>query len=625
MLVKALVRSAGWLVILGLCACRSAPRPLPSAPPAPDAGVPADASLPLQAPPQLQPQPGSVIAEVEGVSVLALAAPQFASLSREQRLLAWHVAQALAAGDSLAIDQGYRHNLQIVQILRGILSRPEVVPSALLPRLRDFARVVWLNHGIHDAQTGHKQLPDFTPSELRFAALAAQAAGADLGLHGARLEFALRALEAPLFDPQVDAQRTSRAPDALQHSAVNLYASVTSRDLQGFHEAYPNNSRLVRENSAMREEVYRLPAVADGLEQALPFSAPPQRATLEPLAAFFRSGEPARFQEAADAWLEAAGPVDFFAGFLDASADPRRRKGLYAGVLGVADPERTAALAALAEREPTQARAAALFLASAAGAFRPLPAFIINVGGKSDVFAAAADAVAQLREKGVIGALAEPDLAQGLNRCAAVLRFALLAFRALQPASDEDPAVREVQAGLSANLYGLSHPGAVPAPACARLLPQYTATSLLAAAADLPDHGPIENDRQRAAQLQIWWFTGKGALVERHLKGRRYFSVPEAGRFAAAAGELAQLLRDIARSGDAARLESLFEMHASQADGSLRDEVRQRLRAAGVPLRVAVLPPRLDPILQDGKVIDAQSAPITDLDAEILRSWNQAL
>ncbi len=568
------------------------------------------------------PQPGSVIADVEGVSVLALAAPQFASLSREQRLLAYHVSQALAAGDATAIDQGYRHNLQIVQILRGILSRPEVVPSALLPRLRDFARVVWLNHGIHDAETGRKQLPDFTASDLRSAALAAQAAGADLGLHGARLEFALRALEGPLFDPQIDAQRTAHGLDAVQRSAVNLYAGVTSRDLQGFHETYPNNSRLVRGNGAMREEVYRLPRVADGLEQALPFAAPPQRATLEPLAAFFRTGDPARFREATEAWLEAAGPVDFFAGFLDPSADPRGRKGLYAGVVGVADPERTAALAALAEGESTQAKAGALFLASAAGAFRPLPTFIVNSGWKSDVFAGAAAAAAQLREKGLIAALAEPDVAQRLDRCAPTLGFALLAFRALQPAFDENPAAREVQASLAANLYGLTHPGAIPAPACARLLPQYTATWLLSATADFPDDGPIENERQRAVQLQIWWFTAKGALVERHVKARRYFSVPDAGRFAAAAGELAQLLREISGSGDAARLSSLFELNASRVDGSLRDEVRARLRAAGAPLRVAVLPPRIDPVLQDGKVIDAQAAQITDLDAEILRTWD---
>jgi hypothetical protein len=38
-----------------------------------------------------------------------------------------------------------------------------------------------------------------------------------------------------------------------------------------------------------------------------------------------------------------------------------------------------------------------------------------------------------------------------------------------------------------------------------------------------------------------------------------------------------------------------------------------------------VLPPRIDPVLQEGKVVDAQAAQITDLDAEILRTWDQAL
>jgi hypothetical protein len=37
---------------------------------------------------------------------------------------------------------------------------------------------------------------------------------------------------------------------------------------------------------------------------------------------------------------------------------------------------------------------------------------------------------------------------------------------------------------------------------------------------------------------------------------------------------------------------------------------------------VAVLAPRLRPVLADGKVIDAQAAPVEDLDAQILRDWS---
>ena len=145
--------------------------------------------------------------------MLALAAPHFADLPRDQRLVAWFASQAAAAGDPIAAEQGYRRNLPVIRLLRGILSRPQVVPGSLLSRIRAFARLVYLNHGLHDVETGRKQAPGFTASELRIAALAASAAGADLGLGGARLELALRALEGPIFDPQLDAQRTVHGAD----------------------------------------------------------------------------------------------------------------------------------------------------------------------------------------------------------------------------------------------------------------------------------------------------------------------------------------------------------------------------------------------------------------------------
>src|SRR5204862_4891453 len=121
-------------------------------------------------------------------------------------------------------------------------------------------------------ETGRKETPQFTWSDLRLAALAAQASGADLGLGTVSLEFALRALEGPLFDPRVDALRTAHGAD-LGASAVNLYDAVTQRDLRGLHEKYPLNSRLARNETFIVEQVIRLPAAAASLEQALAFAA----------------------------------------------------------------------------------------------------------------------------------------------------------------------------------------------------------------------------------------------------------------------------------------------------------------------------------------------------------------
>ncbi len=631
-----------------LCACRTSPRPalrelsgrvaagVADAEPAPGAA-----------------QGGSVIADVGGTQVLALAAPQFAQLPRDQRLLAYWVSQAAAAGETTAIDQAYRHNLEVVRLLRGILSRPAVVPAPLLQRVRTFARAVWLNGGLHDDVTGRKQTPAFTLSDLRTAALAAQAAGADLGVGTLSLEYALRALEGPLFDPQVDPVRTQHGRD-LTASAVNLYDAVTTRDLRGLHEKYLLNSRLSRDATLIVEQVIRLPAAAAALDQALAHAAPPQRAVLEPLAAFLRSGEAAPFRAAQAAWVEALGPVDFFAGFFDRSADPRGRKATFGAFVGLADAGRTALVQALLQAAPQleerlpwppqqprtslpPAAAEVLLLAGAAGSMRPLRAFALTLPlegapTKSALFAAAAEAAARLGTDAALQILAEPEVAPKLSRCLPSLRMALLSLRELVGRLPADAARMEGGAGALSEAYAdlsahflsadplLLRVGLLSR-SCQALWPQFAAAQWLASAAGVPQGERVEDDRQRALQLQIWWFTAKGALVERHAGGRRHLAVPDAARFHAAAGGLLAVLQEIASHGDGARLADLLERHASRVDPQWRDEVLDRLRAAGIPRRLAVLPPRLDGVFTDGRLTDATATAVTDLDAQIIHDW----
>ncbi|HET7788398.1 MAG TPA: hypothetical protein VFL36_20665 [Myxococcales bacterium] len=552
-----------------------------------------------------------MIAEVDGAAVLALAAPAFASVSREQRLVAYWAAQALAAGDALAAEQGYRHNRAIIRILRGILTRPQAVPPQLLSRIRSFARVVYLNHGIHDAATGRKRLPPFSAAELRTAALAAQASGADFGLGGAPLEYALRALDGPLFDPRVAAFRTVHGKD-LTESAVNLYDGVTLQDLKSFRERAPRSSQLVKEAGVVSERPYKLPAAANALDRALPYAAPPQRAVIESLSSVLRSGEPDAAALARRSWAEAFGPVDFFAGFLDTSVDPRGRKALFGGAVGVADPERTQALQ-LEGRRPAEA----LFLVAAAGAFRPVRIFALTVPEKTALFAAAQAAAAQVGSARLISALADPRFSDGLARCDPSQRFALLALRELSRTGES--VLEEALADVQAQLEGPTALKLMPDAACRELWPQFVALQWLASLAAVSEGDPIEDDRARAAQLQLWWFTSKGALVERRSGGRTFFTVPDPARFREVATELRGLLAQSQAAGDSGRLHELLQRHASRLDPHLRDEVLSRL--TGIPRRVSVLPPRLDPVLRDGAVVDAQAAAVQDLDDQVLRDW----
>ena len=60
------------------------------------------------------------------------------------------------------------------------------------------------------------------------------------------------------FDPMVTSKTPGAGRDILQSSANNLYDGVAMADLDGFTERHPLNSRLVKRDGQLVEEVYRV-------------------------------------------------------------------------------------------------------------------------------------------------------------------------------------------------------------------------------------------------------------------------------------------------------------------------------------------------------------------------------
>ena len=676
-MVKRAMRLLAALLACSAVACRTAPARRAAAP------APAVAETPLP-PAEPAAQTARLLARLGDTAVLALGVPGFAALPREQRLLAYWLTQAAAAGDAIAWDQSYRHNLEVVRLLRGILTHPQAVQPLLLARLRDYARAVYLAHGLHDPDTERKILPPFTPAELRQAALAAQASGAELG-PADHLELALRALDGPMFDPAVDPLRTAKSgPDPLLASAVNLYSGVTLRDLTGFRDRYPLNSRLIKEDGRVVEQVERaggagiapglyadrLARVAFALDQALPWAmSMSQRKTLELLAAYFRTGEPDRFREAQREWVKEALPIDAITGFVESYADPRGVKALFEGFVGAIDEPRSEVLRRLAanaqyfedgkpwaqewKRKGVQTPVvSALVVLGAAGENRPQGFSGVNLpneqderdrfGSKSFLLPGYDDAIAAARSDAIAREFNPPQLADELLRCHAQHRFALVAFHEVvghasgkvAAAMKGDPAdvlgasyntLEEARADLVAHWHALDPKtleiGLIRDARCQELYPQFATTAWFTFVASVPEGERVEEDHQRADQLMIWWFTGKGAIAERRVDGKRYLVVTDTSKWHAAAGELLALLQHIKATGHAARLHDLVDLHASHLDVAWRDEVIGRMRALGIPRRVKALPPLLRPVLADGKVVDATAEPVDDLDAQIQRDW----
>src|SRR5262249_2506726 len=138
---------------------------------------------------------------------------------------------------------------------------------------------------------------------------------------------------------------------------------VTLADLTDFHDQYPLNSRLVKRNGKLTEQVYRagLPGkVPPGLyaeelgrairyfTMALPYATPATKKVLQDLIRYYQTGDPARWGQFNIDWVRDTSPVDFTNGFIEVYKGPRGLKGAMQAYVTVVDEKMNKLMEAVA-------------------------------------------------------------------------------------------------------------------------------------------------------------------------------------------------------------------------------------------------------------------------------------
>ena len=296
-----------------------------------------------------------LLERVGEAAVAQLYADGFSALPLKEKTLVWHLYQAALSGRDIFYDQRYAHNLVMRDVLEAILTHATGVDSQTLEEIERYTKLFWINTGPYNNLTAQKFVLACTPEGFAAAAQAAAKAGALFPTGpGETLDQLLARLKPMFFDASVDPMVTAKTPppgkDILTASANNLYSGVSTKDLEGFHEQYPLNSRLVKQNGKLIEEPYRvggrystqIAAIAGHLEAAIPFATEPMAKALRALATFYRSGE-TRDRESYDiAWVQdKASPVDTINGFIEVYLDARGIKGAWEGLVFYVNREKT--------------------------------------------------------------------------------------------------------------------------------------------------------------------------------------------------------------------------------------------------------------------------------------------
>ena len=676
----AAVLLAGCLALsLAACSRDATSEPTPSSAAAPDGNGAAD-------------ERNYLLERVDDAAVAQLYADGFESLPLREKTLIFHLYQAAIAGRDIFYDQKHRHALEMRGILEQIITHADGIDQATLSEIQRYTKLFWINNGPYNNLTARKFVLKTTPEAFATAAQTAARNGATFATPaGESLDAALQRLQPMFFDPGFEPIVTNKTPgpgkDILQASANNLYANVSMADVKGFTEKYGLNSRLVKRDGKLIEEVYRVGGRYDAqiteitrhLEAAIPFATEPMANALRALVQWYRTVEEADRIKYDIAWVQdKASPVDTINGFIEVYMDPRGIKGSWEGLVFYVNQEKTARIKKLAEnaqwfedrmpwdpkyRKPSVQGivANAIDVVVETGDSGPVTPIGINLPNDQNIreqYGSKSVALSNVNEayaKSTPGSM-RGEFSWSPEETARAEKFAELAGELTtdmhevighasgrqaegatatpqQMLKEQFSALEEGRADL-VGLYFLADPklvelGIIPAAdhdAVVRAEYEAYTRNALVQLRRVREGTQIEEDHMRNRQMIVrWLMANTKAIEQRSRDGKTYLVMVDPQAFRDGVGRLLADVQRIKSEGDYVAAQKLFDTYGVHFDPALRDEVVARVDKLNLPSYTGFVMPKLTPVRgASGEITDVQISYPQDLTKQMLEYSSQA-
>ena len=627
-----------------------------------------------------------LLERVDDAAVVQIYADGFERLLLREKTLIWHLYQAALAGRDIYYDQRYVHNLDMREVLEEILTHAADVEADALMEIQRYTKLFWINTGPFNNLTARKFVLNLPPSTFGAAARAAHASGAEFPLRrGETVDDLLARLEPAFFDPDVDAVVTNKTPpdgrDMLIASANNLYDGVSLDDLADFDERHPLNSRLVKRDEALVEDVYRvgglygeyLSDVVAHLQAAIPFATESMAASLAALVTWYQTGDAADQLAYDIAWVaDRDSPFDTINGFTEVYMDARGVKGSWEALVFYVNPEKTESIRRLADNaqwfedrmpwDPAYRKkgvrgitANAIDVVVETGESGPVTPIGINLPNDQSVRedygskSVSLSNVVEAYERSSPGAYrrefaweeAEAARSEKWGRLAGELNtnmHEVIGHASGQLAEhlegnpqaflkEQYSALEESRADLVA-LYFIADPklvelGIVPADDHLEIVQaQYEAYSrnAILQLRRIREGAQLEEDHMRNRQMIVHWLMDNTEAVDARTRdGKTYYVMTDHMKFRDGVGRLLGEVQRIKSEGDYEAAVELFEQYGIHFDPALRDEVLGRVELVDLPSYTGFVMPKLEPVHgADGEIADVLISYPLDLTAQML-------
>ena len=301
------------------------------------------------------------------IQMLRYDLPGFDELTPKQKAYMYYLSEATLWGRDIIFDQWGRYNLLIRKTLEAIYNymyaREEngrITERDDLSEddkaLTEYLKRVWFSNGIHHHYGCEKFKPGF--SQPFFENILRNMPADMLPMPAEEL---IKTLVPVIFDPAVLAKRVNKANgvDLIQTSACNFYQGVTQAEVEHYYNtkkgddptppSYGLNSKLVKENGELKEEVWFLKGkygktienIIKYLNKASEYAEnEQQRKVISILTNYYSTGDLRTLDEYSIEWLkELDGRIDFINGFIEVYGDPLGFKASWEGIVEYKDLE----------------------------------------------------------------------------------------------------------------------------------------------------------------------------------------------------------------------------------------------------------------------------------------------
>jgi dipeptidyl-peptidase-3 len=627
-----------------------------------------------------------LLERVDEAAVVQVYADGFRDLPLREKTLVCHLYQAAIAGRDIFYDQKYAHSLEMRDVLEALLIHAQGVDAPTLDEVRRYTKLFWINSGPHNNLTARKFVLNCTPQAFAEAARAALKNGARFPLQKSEsLDQLLARLQPFFFDPNVDPMVTAKTPppgkDILEASANNLYVGVTMEDLAGFRERHPLNSRVVKRNGTIVEEVYRasgrygpqISAIVGHLEAAIPFATEPMANPLRALVRFYQTGETADREAYDIAWVkDTDSPVDTMNGFIEVYLDARGVKGAWEGIVYYVNREKTSEIRKLAgeaqwfeDRMPWDPKyrkpgvqgitANAIDIVVETGDSGPITPVGINLpndqtvreryGSKSVSLTNVLESFEQSQPPEFRSEFSwtPEEVARGVKWAAFASELTTNMHEVIGHASgriaerlkgNPHEALKEHYSALEESRADLVALYFLPDPKLAELglvgkadqdavvgseYESFTRTALIQLRR-VRQGAQLEEAHMRNRQMIVHWLMANTKAIETRTRdGKTYYAMVDPQAFREGVGRLLAEVQRIKAEGDYTAAAQLFDTYGIHFDPKLRDEIVGRVDALHLPSYTGYVMPKLEAVKNaSGEITDVTISYPLDLTTQML-------